>query len=189
MKKILLIDNFDSFTYNIATMVKEIGGATIDVVRSNQIHEDLIQNYNKIIVSPGSGIPRSNDPITQIIKHFAPTKDILGISFGHLAIAVALGCNLLQLKHSKHGVSSHIQIDTNDSLYTSLDTEIQVGLYHSWVIDKESLPADLYVTAHDNEQNIMSISHRKYKVKGVQYNPESILTPIGSKILKNWINS
>lgn len=187
--KILLLDNYDSFTYNLLHCLNNIGNFSIDVIRNDKIALETINKYDKILLSPGPGIPDEAGIMKDLIKCYGHTKSILGICLGHQAIAEVYGGTLKNLCDVKHGVSDKIFIkDTNDPLYKHMsDKTFIAGRYHSWIVDKSSLPLDLIITAEDKEGNIMSLRHKEYNVYGVQYHPESIMTPLGTTILRNWI--
>ncbi len=184
--KILIIDNFDSFTYNIVHILESLG-AEIDVKRVDKIDIEQISIYNKIIISPGPGLPSDNKILLDIINKYKSEKSILGICLGHQAIALAFGSQLFNTEKINHGVSKNtIIIDKNESLFDEIETEFMSGRYHSWAIKKDSLPIELTITAIDDEGIIMAISHKNFDVKGIQFHPESVLTPHGKLILKNW---
>lgn len=185
--KILIFDNYDSFTYNLVHIVKELGYTDIDVFRNDKISLDQVKIYDKIILSPGPGIPSEAGLLLPLIKEYASVKSILGVCLGHQAIAEAHGAQLVNLKSVYHGVSSEIRIVKNDYILDGLGSQIEVGRYHSWVVDNNNFPSELEITALDSEQQIMALRHRKYDVHGVQFHPESILTPKGKQILKNFI--
>jgi len=191
MKKILILDNYDSFTYNIVHMVKELGYTDIEVFRNDKITLDEIERFDKIILSPGPGIPEEAGILVPLIQQYAATKSILGICLGHQAIAVALGGKLVNLKDVYHGIDSTIHT-TEDTLFnhSELTPTTCVGRYHSWVIDEESkFPDELEVIAKDENGLIMAIRHRKYDVRGVQFHPESVLTPHGKLLMKSWLEN
>ena len=187
MKKILVIDNYDSFTFNLVHYLKELD-CSITVKRNDQLHIDEVDFYDKILLSPGPGLPEEAGLLKEIIKTYASTKSILGICLGQQAIAEVFGGTLENLKSVQHGVSSEIiQCTTTETLFKNLPQKFTVGRYHSWVVNNK-LPECLVATSHDSNGKIMSLKHTVYDIKGVQFHPESILTPNGKKILKNWIN-
>lgn len=191
-KKILLIDNFDSFTYNLAYMVKQNKAVKkVDVFRNDQIKLEEIDYYDKILLSPGPGLPKEANLLKPIIKAYSHKKDILGICLGLQAIGEVFGGYLTPAKNIYHGMSSLIHIlKEKELLFKNIPHEIQAGRYHSWVLSRENFPSnELEITAFDAHYEIMAISHKTYKVKGLQFHPESILTPYGGEILKNWIHS
>jgi anthranilate synthase component 2 len=186
--KILVIDNYDSFVYNLVHYLEEFG-CQVTVIRNDELNIDMVSIFDKILISPGPGLPNEAGIIKQLIKEFGPTKSILGVCLGHQAICEVYGGFLVQLDEVKHGVMSKISTLVNDeSLFDGLGNQFEVGRYHSWVVDKDSISEVLEVTATDQEGQVMSIRHRDFDVKGVQFHPESILTPLGKKIISNWIS-
>ena len=186
MKKILLIDNYDSFTYNLLHLIKSLGYEA-DVRRNDAISIEEVEAYDKIVLSPGPGIPSEAGLLLEIVKQFAPTKSILGVCLGHQAIGEAFGAKLINLKEVHHGVASKINVTCDDILFKGLDSSFEAGRYHSWAVSPAGFPAELEVTALDTSGEIMALRHRKYDVRGVQFHPESVLTPVGSKIMQNWL--
>lgn len=188
MKKILVIDNYDSFTYNLVHYLEDLG-CEVTVKRNNQIDIDTIEAFEKILLSPGPGIPDEAGLLKPIIANYAPTKSILGICLGQQAIAEVFGGSLINLDTVFHGVATKVSscVD-NEILFKGLDKTFEVGRYHSWVVDA-NLPEVLEATSFDDNGQVMSLRHRFYDVKGVQYHPESVLTPNGKQILENWVNS
>lgn len=187
MKKILVIDNYDSFTFNLVHYLEELNCA-ISVKRNDQLLIEEVENYDKILLSPGPGLPDEAGILKDIIKTYASSKSILGICLGQQAIAEVFGGTLENLNTVQHGISSKIkQCTTTETLFNNLPKEFMVGRYHSWVVNNK-LPECLIATSYDSNGKIMSLSHTHYDVKGVQFHPESILTPNGKQILKNWIN-
>ena len=186
MNKILVIDNYDSFTYNLVHCLKEIGCA-VTVKRNDKIELSEVEEFDKILLSPGPGIPDEAGMLKEIIAKYASTKSILGICLGQQAIAEVFGGSLVNLNQVYHGVSTKIERVVDDEvLYEDLSKELEVGRYHSWVVSKE-MPLSLEVTSIDSNGEIMSLRHRQFDVRAVQYHPESILTPDGKKMLENWI--
>jgi len=188
MKKILILDNYDSFTYNLLHLVKELGFTDIEVYRNDKITLDEVDRFDTIILSPGPGIPEEAGILLPLIKRYAPTKKILGVCLGHQAIGEAFGAKLENLKEVFHGVETPIDVLKEDSLFSGLSKEITVGRYHSWIISKENFPDELEITAEDKQGEIMAIRHKKYNVKGIQFHPESVLTPKGHEIISNFLN-
>ena len=207
----LILDNYDSFVYNLRQILSELG-VDADVYRNDKITLDQVAEYDKIILSPGPGLPSEAGLLLPLIKRYAPVKSILGISLGALAIGEAFGARLLNLKEVYHGVCSDIRIlvkdplfngleqtpplkgargmSVKDPLFNGLEPGFRAGLYHSFVISKDNLPECIAVTAVDGEAGyIMGVRHRLYDVKGIQFHPESVLTPQGKKIIENWINN
>jgi anthranilate synthase component 2 len=188
MKHVLVIDNYDSFTYNLVHYLEDLD-CKVTVVRNDKLTLDDVQPYHKILLSPGPGIPDEAGLLKAIISKYATTKSILGICLGQQAIAEVFGGSLVNLDTVYHGVATNVSITVDDeALFQGLDKKIKVGRYHSWVVSNE-LPEELEATSFDDNGQIMSIRHKIYDVKGVQYHPESVLTPNGKQILKNWINS
>jgi anthranilate synthase component 2 len=186
---ILVFDNYDSFTYNLVHAVKKLGYSNVEVHRNDQISLEEIARFDKIILSPGPGVPSESGILLDVIKTYAPMKPILGVCLGEQAIAEAFGGRLINLPNVHHGVSSEVDIIEDDILFKGLDKKLEVGRYHSWAVQKEGLPECLKVTAIDEEGMIMALSHREYDVRGVQFHPESVLTPKGEEMLKNWLES
>ena len=188
MQKILLIDNYDSFTYNLALYLKELD-CEVTVVRNDKMDISLPLRFDRILLSPGPGIPNEAGDLKKIIKKYAASKSILGVCLGHQAIAEVFDGTLINLKEVYHGVDMETIIIVDDEpMFKGLSKKILTGRYHSWVVDK-NIPDLLEVTAIDNNGNIMSLRHKNYDVKGVQFHPESLLTPDGKQILNNWLNS
>ncbi len=191
--KILVFDNYDSFTYNLVHLVEKILHQRVDVCRNDQIALDNVAAYDKIILSPGPGIPEEAGLLLPLIKEYAAVKSILGVCLGHQAIGQAFGGKLVNLSTVYHGVATPIQqvsglVPGNfPSLLDGLAPELEVGRYHSWVVAEEDFPAELEITARDSNGYIMALRHRKYDVQGVQFHPESVLTPQGEKMLRNWL--
>jgi anthranilate synthase component 2 len=187
MKKIVLIDNYDSFTFNLVHYLEELNCAIV-VLRNDEFEIEELQNYDVIILSPGPGIPSESGLLLDVIKTYASTKKILGICLGHQAIGEVFGATLLNLDTVFHGISTTIQItDPAETLFRNLPQQLEVGRYHSWAINPEGLPEVLEVTSVSDNGEIMSIRHKNFNIRGVQFHPESILTPSGKTILANWI--
>ncbi len=186
--KILLVDNYDSFTYNLLHVVRELGANDVVVVRNDQIDLDDVEGFDKIILSPGPGIPEEAGLLLPLIKRYAPTKSILGVCLGHQAIGEAFGAQLTNLKEVCHGIQTPIAVSGDEALFTGLDAELLVGRYHSWVVNKEAFPDCLEVTAISREGQIMALRHRTFDVHGIQFHPESVLTPQGKIIIQNFLN-
>ena len=185
--KCLLLDNYDSFTYNLYHMLSELGVDT-DVRRNDKISLDEIENYDKIVLSPGPGIPSEAGLLLPLIKRFAPTKSILGVCLGEQAIGEAFGAKLMNLKDVYHGICSDIRVLKKDILFDGLEPGFRAGRYHSWVVSEDEFSECLEVTAVDAEDGyIMGLRHRRYDVRGIQFHPESVLTPQGKTIIENWI--
>lgn len=184
--KTVIIDNYDSFTYNLAHLVKELG-AEVSVVRNDQFQLPELKPFDKIILSPGPGIPAEAGLLMNVIDAYASVKPILGVCLGHQAIGEYFGGKLTNLSQVFHGIASTISITAPDYIYKELPAQVQVGRYHSWVVDNEGLPDCLEVTSVSEEGQIMSLRHKQYDVRGIQYHPESVLTPEGRKIIANWL--
>lgn len=185
---ILVFDNYDSFTYNLVHLVKSIVPDNVDVFRNDEIPLEKVKEYDKIILSPGPGIPSEAGLLLPLIREYAPTKSILGVCLGHQAIAEAFGGTLINLSTVFHGVATPINITNKDSrLLKGLPGNIKVGRYHSWIVSEDSFPEELEVTAVDENGYIMGLQHKTLDVQGVQFHPESVLTPDGEMILRNWL--
>ena len=186
--KILVIDNYDSFTYNLVHAIKKISGKPVDVFRNNEISLEAIDKYDKIVLSPGPGIPEEAGLLLDIIKTYAPYKSMLGVCLGHQAICEAFGGELHNMKRVLHGIATPVHLTANKSkLFAGLPETFEVGRYHSWIVKKENLPECFEVTSYDDDGLIMSIQHKEYDVQGVQFHPESVLTPLGEKMIENWV--
>jgi anthranilate synthase component II len=187
--KIMVLDNYDSFTYNLVHALKELSMGPVGVHRNDEISLDDIGYYDKIVISPGPGVPNEAGITKKLIEHFAPSKSILGVCLGCQAIAEVFGGSLNNLEQVYHGVATDMQVlDENDRIFREIPQSFTGGRYHSWVINENSLPADLKITARDDQGIIMAITHLTYDVKGVQFHPESVLTKYGKQILLNWLN-
>ncbi len=186
--KILVFDNYDSFTYNLVHLLEMITGKRVDVYRNNQIDLDEVKAYDKIILSPGPGIPEEAGLLIPLIQAYAASKSILGVCLGHQAIAQALGGKLINLEDVYHGVATPISKTAHLSpLFNGLADTFEVGRYHSWVVADENLPAELSVTARDERGYIMAMQHQNFDLQGVQFHPESVLSPCGEQIIRNWL--
>ncbi|MCP9752480.1 aminodeoxychorismate/anthranilate synthase component II [Ferruginibacter sp. HRS2-29] len=186
--KILVFDNYDSFTYNLVHLVEKIMHLKVDVYRNDEIALEKVKAYDKIILSPGPGIPSEAGMLLGLIKEYASTKSILGVCLGHQAIGEAFGGKLTNLSAVYHGVATPISIDAAEKeLFRSLPQQITVGRYHSWIVDEQGFPKELEITARDDNNYIMALQHKKFDVRGMQFHPESVLTPDGEKIMRNWL--
>ena len=186
--KILVFDNYDSFTYNLVQLIKEIAPkATVEVFRNDEISLDKVKGYDKILLSPGPGLPSESGLLLPLIKEYAATKSIFGVCLGQQAIGETFGGKLSNLAQVYHGIATPINITASSDLFEGLPAQFEVGRYHSWVVDEKDFPADLTITSKDDKGYIMSLEHKTYDVKGVQFHPESVLTPNGAKILTNWL--
>ena len=190
---ILVFDNYDSFTYNLVHLVEKIIHGKVTVKRNDQITLDEMNAFDKIILSPGPGVPVEAGLLLSLIKAYAPTKSILGVCLGHQAIGEAFGGSLTNLSTVYHGVATPIQLQAVNrksqvnNIFQGFDQELIVGRYHSWVINEADFPAELEITARDQHNYIMALQHKTYDVQGVQFHPESVLTPEGEKIMRNWL--
>jgi anthranilate synthase component 2 len=184
--KIVIIDNYDSFTYNLSHLVKELG-AEVTVVRNDQFALPELEAYDKIILSPGPGIPSEAGLLLDVIKTYAGKKPILGVCLGHQAIGECFGAQLTNLSEVFHGVATEGTQFGNDPIFAGLPQRITMGRYHSWVVSKDGLPSCLEITAESDEGQIMALRHKEYDIHGIQFHPESVLTPEGRKIISNFI--
>jgi anthranilate synthase component 2 len=185
---ITIIDNYDSFTYNLSYLVKELG-AEVSVFRNDCFRMEQLESADKIILSPGPGIPSEAGLLLPAIRYFAQRKPILGVCLGHQAIGEVFGAKLQNLKDVYHGVSTPCHITSHDYIFHGLPKDIMVGRYHSWVVDRSSIPHTLEVTSVSDEGYVMSLRHREYDIRGIQFHPESILTPEGKSMLSNWLKA
>jgi len=184
--KVLIIDNFDSFTYNLHHYVSEFVDVC-DVVRNDRLSELDITSYDKFILSPGPSLPSDHPELFRFLTKYSETKSILGICLGLQSISEFYGANLINLDFVKHGVTSENNIIIQDSIFSGIPSNFKIGHYHSWVVDKDTLPDCLTVTSENEEGLIMSLSHKEFDVKGIQFHPESVLTDFGKKIIENWL--
>jgi anthranilate synthase component 2 len=188
MKKIAVIDNYDSFTYNLVHYLEDLN-AEVTVFRNNEFELDDLIGFENILLSPGPGIPSEAGLLKAVILKYAESKKILGVCLGQQAIAEAFGGTLINLENVFHGVATTVtQTVNNETLFDKIPKEFEVGRYHSWVVNKDDLSEDLEITSIDNSGSIMSLRHKKLNIKSVQFHPESILTPFGKQILQNWIS-
>ena len=187
--KILVFDNYDSFTYNLVQMIEQILGYAVDVFRNDQISLEEIEKYDKIILSPGPGIPEEAGILLDVIKKYAPTKSIFGVCLGQQARAEAFGGSLINLSEIYHGIATDAYQTNDDILFQDLPKTLEVGRYHSWAVNPEDFPTDLVITSVDKDGMIMSLKHKDFNVHAVQYHPESILTPEGRKIVENFLKN
>lgn len=184
---IVIIDNYDSFTYNLSHQLKALG-AQVDVVRNDAFQMSRLEPYDKIVLSPGPGIPEEAGLLNDVIRRYAGRKPILGVCLGHQAIAEVFGGRLENLRTVYHGLQTPTHIINHDYLFEHLPETFEAGRYHSWVVSRSGLPDSLEVTAISDDGHIMALRHRTYDVRGIQFHPESILTPEGTQILQNWLN-
>ena len=192
--KILVFDNYDSFTYNLVHLVRKIVKDKVDVYRNDQIPLEKVKEYDKIILSPGPGIPNEAGLLLPLINEYAGSKSILGVCLGHQAIGEAFGGTLINLSTVYHGVATPIKVESKKSkvktdLFIDMPEIFEAGRYHSWIISEENFPEELEITARDENNYIMALQHKTYDVQGVQFHPESVLTPDGETILRNWLKS
>ena len=185
--KTVIIDNYDSFTYNLSHLVREVG-AEVEVVRNDKFKLEALQKFDKIILSPGPGIPSEADLLLDVIRRYAGSKPMLGVCLGEQAIGEAFGGRLVNLTDVFHGVQTPVTLKERDYIFEGLPEKILVGRYHSWVVSSENLPACLEVTARSEEGYIMALRHKEYDIHGIQFHPESVLTPDGKKIIENFLN-
>ena len=189
MKKIIVIDNYDSFTYNLVHVIEKLTGKYPDVYRNDEIAIEKIGEYDKILISPGPGIPSESGICLDLIRKYSPTRSILGICLGHQAICEAFDGRILNLSTVYHGIASPVKIKAaDDPLLKNIPPIIMAGRYHSWVVSKKHLPECFKITCEDENGIIMGISHRNYDVRGLQFHPESVLTEYGTEIIRNWID-
>jgi anthranilate synthase component 2 len=187
--KLLVFDNYDSFTYNLVHLVKQVDkGIDVEVYRNDEIPLEKVKDYDKIILSPGPGIPAEAGQLLPLIKEYAGSKSILGVCLGHQAIGEAFGGKLVNLSTVYHGIALNCRLQPTN-LFEGLPAEIPVGRYHSWVVSEEGFPGELEVTAMDDNGYIMGLQHKHYDIQGVQFHPESVLTPDGETILRNWLKA
>jgi len=187
--KILVLDNYDSFTYNLVHILKEISSGPVDVFRNDEITLEKVAEYDKIVISPGPGVPDSAGISKELIRMYAPTKSILGVCLGCQAIAEVYGGSLTNLDQVYHGVATFMKVlDEDERIFRDIPKEFTAGRYHSWVVNEFDLPAELKITSVDEKNMIMSLSHVKYNLKGVQFHPESVLTRYGKQMLANWLD-
>lgn len=184
--KVVIIDNYDSFTYNLSHLLKDLG-AQVTVLRNDKFQLADLERFDKILLSPGPGIPSEAGLLLDVIRAYTGQKPILGICLGHQAIGEAFGAKLENLGEVVHGVATPAHITVSDYLFDSLPPTIEVGRYHSWVVSNEGFPSTLEVTSLSDEGQIMSLRHKAYDIRGIQYHPESVLTPKGRTIISNWL--
>ena len=194
--KILVFDNYDSFTYNLVHLVEKIMHQKVEVHRNDQIPMEKVRQFDKIILSPGPGIPSEAGSLLPLIKEYASSKSLLGVCLGHQAIGEAFGGKLVNLSTVYHGVATPVKIldresssaKFNRNLFKNLPQQFDVGRYHSWIVSDEGFPDELEITARDENEYIMALRHKQFDVQGVQFHPESVLTPLGEQILRNWLS-
>lgn len=187
-KKLVIIDNYDSFTYNLYHLVRELGCRQVDVLRNDKFRLEDIDAYDRILLSPGPGIPSEAGLLLPVIRRYAPSKSMLGVCLGHQAIAESFGGTLVNLEDVYHGVSTPVDVVADHRLFRGLPSRLEVGRYHSWAVSPVNFPSCLRITAIDEEGAIMALHHETYDVHGIQFHPESILTPQGKAMVANWLN-
>jgi anthranilate synthase component 2 len=185
--RVLLIDNYDSFTFNIVSLLKQCGVDEICIMQNDTIDFVMADTFQYIIISPGPKTPQESGEIVPFIQHFATTKNILGICLGHQAIGVAFGARLIQLQHPQHGAQQQLQVVENQKIFEHIAANTTIGLYHSWAIDASSLPACFSITSNNANGVIMSIAHQSFHLIGLQFHPESYITTQGLQMMKNWL--
>lgn len=189
--RILLFDNYDSFTYNLFHCLKKLTDTPVDVIRNDKITLEDVNKYDKIVLSPGPGLPNTSGILLPLIKQYAPSKSILGVCLGHQAIGECFGGSLINLDRVFHGVATRVTVNertmTKNDVFKGLPESFDVGRYHSWIVSTENFPKELEVTATDENGQIMALRHKSFDVQGVQFHPESVLTPTGMDMMKNWL--
>lgn len=187
--KLLVLDNYDSFTYNLVHIIRELGYTRkTSIYRNDKISLRKVADYDKILLSPGPGIPVEAGIMPELISKYGATKSILGVCLGHQAIAEAYGAKIFNMPVVLHGVAHKTIVkDSRESLFDGIPATFMACRYHSWSVVPDSINGDLVITAVDEQENVMALSHKKYDVKGVQFHPESILTEHGTRIMKNWL--
>ena len=188
--RILVLDNYDSFTYNLVHLVRELGFSDqMDIYRNDKITLAEVSAYDKILLSPGPGLPKDAGIMPSLIRNYAPEKSILGICLGHQAIAEAFGCELYNMPVVLHGVEDEVRVTSKCSLFRRVPDRFKVCRYHSWTVTPTSVNGDLEITAVDNSDNVMGLRHREFDVQGLQFHPESIITEYGKDIINNWLHN
>ena len=184
--KVLVLDNYDSFTYNLVHILRELG-VGLDVYRNDQIGIDEVDQYDKILLSPGPGVPSEGGIMPELLDRYKDKKSILGVCLGHQAIGESFGGQLHNLSTVFHGIVTDIEVIKKDELFNGIPDKYKVCRYHSWVVSQEGFPEDMIITSQDSEGTIMSIKHAEFDVRGVQFHPESVMTEHGIQLMKNWI--
>lgn len=187
--KLLILDNYDSFTYNLVHLIEKVSDIEFDVIRNDKISIEEIEQYDKILLSPGPGLPKDAGIMPELIKKYGFSKSIFGVCLGLQAIGEAYGAKLTNLDKVFHGIATSIQIIDSDSIFENCPNTFTVGRYHSWVVDSNFIPDKLQITATDENGNIMGLKHVMHDVRGVQFHPESILSEYGDIMIKNWLNA
>lgn len=186
--KILVLDNYDSFTYNLVQYLERVSSGNIDVFRNDKITLEEVHRYDKILLSPGPGLPSEAGILLDVIRIYAPTKSILGVCLGQQAIGEVFGGKLINLASVYHGVATEMEIVKEDVLFKGLPKKFKAGRYHSWVVDESNFPDELEVICKDENGFVMGLRHRKFDVRAVQFHPESVLTEYGLQMIKNWVD-
>jgi len=186
--KILVFDNYDSFTYNLVHYLEKVSSAKVDVFRNDKITLKEMDAYDKILFSPGPGLPSEAGILLEAIKEYAHKKSILGVCLGQQAIGEVFGGKLVNLASVYHGVATEMEVVKEDLLFKGLPKRFKAGRYHSWVVDEKSFPAELEITVKDENGYVMGLRHKTYDVRGVQFHPESVLTEYGLEMIANWVN-
>ncbi len=187
--KIAVINNYDSFVHNIIHYLESFDGVEVSVFLNDEFYLEQLQSFDKIVLSPGPGIPKEAGLLLDVIDFYKDKKSILGVCLGHQAIAEYFGCSLVNLDQPLHGISTKLHIIEDDFLWNDLHNDIFVGHYHSWCVSKQNLSTSIIVTAIDELGNIMALKHKEYDIRGVQFHPESVLTPQGKMIIENWLKN
>ncbi len=188
MKKVLVIDNYDSFTYNLVHILRKLGHSEdMKIVRNDQFQLEEVEEYESVLLSPGSGLPKDAGLMPEVVKTFSSSKNILGVCLGHQGIGEAFGGKLFNLPQVYHGMVTPIEIIVEDKIFSGIPQTFNACRYHSWVVEKDSIGDELEVTSVAENGNVMSIQHKKYNVRGVQFHPESIMTEHGEKLIENWL--
>lgn len=185
--KIAVINNYDSFVHNIIHYLESFDGVEVSVFLNDELYLEQLQSFDKIVLSPGPGIPKEAGLLLDVIDFYKDKKSILGVCLGHQAIAEYFGCCIVNLDQPLHGISTKLEIIEDDFLWNDLQHDIFVGHYHSWCVSKSNLSSEITVTAIDEQGNIMALKHKEYDIRGVQFHPESVLTPQGKRIIENWL--
>jgi len=185
--KILVIDNYDSFTYNLVHAFKKLEGVTVEVRRNDELADGYPDLFDKIVFSPGPGLPEEAGSMLSVISKYADKKPLLGVCLGHQAIGQSFGGKLQNMNNVIHGIATPITVIAGSYLFHDVPPTFNAGRYHSWIVERDSLPPVLEITSIDHEGHIMSLQHKYYDIQGVQFHPESVLTPVGEKILENWV--
>jgi len=187
--KIAVINNYDSFVHNIIHYLESFDGVEVSVFLNDEFYLEQLESFDKIVLSPGPGIPKEAGFLLDVIDFYKDKKSILGVCLGHQAIAEYFGCSLVNLDQPLHGISSNLHIIEDDFLWNDLPNDISIGHYHSWCVSKQNLSTSIIVTAIDELGNIMALRHKEYDIRGVQFHPESVLTPQGKQIMENWLKN